>query len=499
MLNLSINLNKNRTLAIFFVIAQWVVYVLSVVGLHQLEKINIMGPDKRIVAAAVSYAYFHVPFGKGINEVTDILQRNNVGDGIKEIRDQGIKQKHIKDIGSDGEASFALEMMCNLGMKLFGVNTHAIFLFFSLFILISHLAFAWRFHDARFIFAPIILFSLTLMLFTPLVRNDDIASQIAIGMFRYFTLLGMLPVIHVLLELLDSQKRLNLSMSICLIIQVIIIGLCGFEAKSSAYIFVSIFIFSTTTYFFFLRKNQETSKLFLSKIKNILLTLILFSICFYAIVPRAYIEDHRLTDDFWHRIWISYGSNPTWPFKEINEQYAGCIIKSGLKDTDSNGECAWVRYAKKHHLDPKGKYPYMLTYEIAARDAFFETALNYPMYTLETFLYYKPINIISNLRYDLHYRHLLKHTRDFIYLIFSLFILILSWLFYFSKENFSKNIFFQLGLIILLILSTNTMYIVAWANPFVIAELVLITHIFVIFSLMISANFVKVVLNKLRY
>jgi len=131
---------------------------------------------------------------------------------------------------------------------------------------------------------------------------------------------------------------------------------------------------------------------------------------FYLWVPQAYKDSGQITGVFWHRMVISLGANPAWPFGDLRDVYAPCkpyhpslyatpqSLVPGFADW--NGQCIWVTYALEHGLtlaEMMGGI-YSGPYETVMKEAFFEIARNYPTQVFETFIYYKPILILTTAR-----------------------------------------------------------------------------------------------------
>src|SRR3990167_10149357 len=354
---MNIRLKQHYTLliAMLFAVTAWGAYVIAVLSSHQLETVKFSVENGGAVASAVSHVLYHSPLGSTYHDIQKILDQSaSTAHGISLVATTHIDKQDFKRVaGSDG---IALNLIYTLGMQLFGVNINAIFFIFATFLLIAHLAYTACFYDHRFILAPISLFSLTLMVFMPIVTNPTIAEHVPIAGYRYFTVLAALPMMHVLLWLADDGRQtMNVLSVVCLILQVIIISLCGFVAKSSAYAFIAICIFSCISYYHE-RKNKPTLTMLLKKIAAITIVLIIFSISFYHITPRAYKNAGAVTDAVWHRVWISLGVNPNWPFDNIKMLYQDCEatsrgkISKGLQpgNVDSNGSCVWDLYVKKY-------------------------------------------------------------------------------------------------------------------------------------------------------
>jgi hypothetical protein len=126
-----------------------------------------------------------------------------------------------------------------------------------------------------------------------------------------------------------------------------------------------------------------------------------------AAVPHEYLTERRFGTVIWHRVTVSLGLNPIWPFPGTNEMF-DCkkYVPDGLQPgaTDTNGGCIWKAYIIKHNIpiETVDDKSYGGLYETALREAFFEIARRYPIEVLKTFVFYKAPLIISSLSLSIH-------------------------------------------------------------------------------------------------
>jgi 4-amino-4-deoxy-L-arabinose transferase-like glycosyltransferase len=96
----------------------------------------------------------------------------------------------------------------------------------------------------------------------------------------------------------------------------------------------------------------------------------------------------------WHRVFISFGFHPAWPFAGMREAYHCPGIPEGLIPglVDRNGHCVWLAYANDHGLpfDQVLQKVYGREYEAAMRSAILDVVRTYPKEAFETFFYFKP-------------------------------------------------------------------------------------------------------------
>jgi uncharacterized membrane protein len=114
-------------------------------------------------------------------------------------------------------------------------------------------------------------------------------------------------------------------------------------------------------------------------------------------MPKDYLEAGRATPAVWHRLLLSLGAHPAWPYGNLRDIYRcdqSWAIPEGLVPgiVDRNTQCIWVSYGVAHGMAVEDIQEQFFggRYEAVMREAFFDIARQYPARVLETFLYYKP-------------------------------------------------------------------------------------------------------------
>jgi hypothetical protein len=290
-------------------------------------------------------------------------------------------------------------------MRLFGIDFSSIVLTFLTLMGLSASAFMLRFPDDRSVFVPVTFFALTAMMFTPLVTRGDFASQIPVGGFRYFSLLGIIPATHIFLDMLEHPtldpagpaKR-----SLLLLFQAALLVVICAVSLVTLYLVAPILLallYALWTH----RRDRAALHTIFAKARSATLMAIVLIAGLYAGMPHAYKQTGRGSEVIWHRVVISLGANPSWPFGNLRDVYATCEqdLPEGLIAgiVDRNGHCIWVAYGKQHGIRPAviSGEQYGGRYEAAMRSAFFDIARSYPLQTLETFVVYKPRMIVATL------------------------------------------------------------------------------------------------------
>jgi hypothetical protein len=119
-------------------------------------------------------------------------------------------------------------------------------------------------------------------------------------------------------------------------------------------------------------------------------------------VPRNYLTEGRFGPAIWERVTVSLGMNPAWPFAGVSDMF-DCkdFIPQGLQPgpLDDNGHCIWFDYVLKQHIpiDQAANQILGSSREAAMREAFFKIAARYPADVLKTFIYYKPLSIVTSI------------------------------------------------------------------------------------------------------
>jgi hypothetical protein len=178
----------------------------------------------------------------------------------------------------------------------------------------------------------------------------------------------------------------------------------------------------------------------------------------------------------WHRIFVSLGLSPEWPFGNVSKIY-DCThyIPEGLVNgpEDRNGHCIMWTYAVAHHI-PDDVVPTMIygrRYDVALREAFFHIFSLYPKQMLETFFYIKPRYIVRSIAQSVHLRF-----RNVQPALLGLFVAALGNILLFGATSPASSLRSKTalaGAAILLAASTIPPFIAVWAMPHTSGDLLL--------------------------
>src|SRR5262249_30634259 len=313
-------------------------------------------PERSSIAAAVSNVAYRAPLGKVYSAVLEQFLDFKIpmDKTLAQAERQEIPRGALLGSTSDGNG-IGYIVVASLGMRLFGLHSSSLLLSMLALIGISALAFLCRFRDQRSIVVILYFTSLTVMLFTPLTWNRDYMLNMGIGGIRYFSLVAILPGFHLLLEFADtgrSGSRMAISEFIAIAMQVVVLLLATLVRNSAAPVIAAVAIGGLL----FVWKNRRDASIMRRRLLKMAYaaTIAAASISILMLsVSRSYLSDGRFTETVWHRIFLSYGVSPEWPFGNVRELY-DCkrYIPEGIlpNSEDRNAHCIWWDYATKHNI-----------------------------------------------------------------------------------------------------------------------------------------------------
>jgi hypothetical protein len=260
--------------------------------------------------------------------------------------------------------------------------------------------------------------ALTVMLFTTLVYEPDhlflfanVVINTSVGGIRYFSLVGILPAFHLFLECVDARshdpgssgkKLVPMAVQVVVLVQAVLV-------RNGAAIMIVAIAFGWLLIVWKCRREPVAIRRLLRKAVYLLIVATAFVGVLMLSVSKSYLTEGRFTETVWHRIFVSLGLSPAWPFGNLREIY-DCTryIPEGLTSgtEDRNGHCILWTYAIKHQIPPErvGTLTYSREYDAALREAFFNILYLYPVETLKTFAYYKSEILYWSIRESLHFR-----------------------------------------------------------------------------------------------
>jgi hypothetical protein len=474
-------------LRIVLALVSFAIYAIAAISLHQDRtsawQIEFDGPFQ----AALSNKLLGAPIGTYYLNVYHYL-RNLRGDpheyeNFEKLASRqtamapGVLMQWVQNGDGLGYVLFS-----TVSMRFFGQHiSSAHYLFLSL-VGISVIVFVWRFRDQRLLTIPLTFTALTLTLLTPLVTDGFISDQAPVGGLRYFSIAGIIPALHLLLEALDLGKRtdgtllalpgrrqgaLFLLQLFPMIIQVCLLTFTYIVRASdggllAAPILAAVFVIWTN------RRKHEVLRRTLAT----LLICIFAGAAFTAISSQSVSSDYRergqIVGSFWERAIVSFGVSPKWPYPKMRAEF-DCTFKEQFKEgmlpglSDNNPGCIWIAINRDQtdamivdgQFDPD--------YEATMRYATFRAIELDPREFLKIEFYYKPLFIASTLRDTLDVRSAGQHPTALAMavlqlIVFCLFIVL-------GAIAFDGDLLWQqlISFAVLCILSLPQ-YFVAWAD-----------------------------------
>jgi hypothetical protein len=402
---------RSSRLTVALALLAFVIYACTVFTLPQVRNARSCC-EQSGVAAGISNIMYGTPLGSLYSGTFSYLI-----DRIDEPLSQTLKQAQIPGAGLPATPSGALHpttrdgngigypLIATAAFRLFGMHAWALQLTMLLLMALSAAAFLWRFHSAAFAGVVTLYFTaLTVMLFTSLVWEPRWGIEIAVGGVRYFSLVSVLPLFYILLTLLDlrpSQRETATRDAVLLALQAAILLLTVLVRGSALPQVAGIALVCVVLAWKHWRRTEQLRTL-LGKLAVMGLVSVASLSVIAVAVPRDYLTEGRFGPAIWERVTLGLGANPAWPFAGVSDMFdCKAFIPQGLQPgmLDTNGHCIWFDYVLKHHI-PIEKAPEKVldsSYETAMREAFFKIAARDPADVLMTFIYYKPLRIVTSI------------------------------------------------------------------------------------------------------
>jgi hypothetical protein len=402
---------RNSTFVVALAVLAFAIYACTVFTLPQVRNTPACCESSGI-AAAISNIKYGAPLGSLYSGVFSYFD-----DRIQEPLSLALEQAQRPETGLPATPPGALyattrdgngvgyALVATAAFRLFGIHAWALQLTMLLLMALSAAAFLWRFHTAAFAGVVTLYFTaLTVMLFTSLVWDPQWQFGIAVGGLRYFSLVGVLPLFHILLTLVDPRplQRETATRDAALLALQTAIFLLTVLVRGSTLPQVAGIALVCMVLAWRRRRKTEQLRALLGRLAVIGLASIAGLSAVAAAVPGEYLTEGRFGPTIWERVTQGLGTNPAWPFAGVDEIF-DCkeFMPQGFQPGtgDDNGHCIWFDYVLKHHIPIETAGDKVLggSYETAMREAFFKIVARYPAEVLKTFVYYKPQRIVTSM------------------------------------------------------------------------------------------------------
>lgn len=397
----------------------FLVYACTILTLPQVQNARYCCEQSSVAAAVSNVMYgarlgtlYSGVFGYFIDHFNDSLEQ-----ALEKARTPGNelsgKLGELYQTTRDGNG-VGYPLVATAAFRLFGLHAWALLLTMLALMAFSASMFLLRFRGAAFIGVVILYFSaLTVMLFTALVWDPSYAVQIAVGGIRYFSLVSVLPIFHILFELLDprAMQRATRRRDVVLLGLQTMILVLTILVRGSALPLIGAIALVWLVLAWIHRRSRGRRRALFGQLAVMGLVSVAMLATIAVTVPRNYSTEGRFGTVIWQRVMQSLGVNPAWPFAGVNDmfdckKYVPEGITSGMPDT--NGVCIWYDYITRHNIpiESIGDKTFGSLFETAMREAFFKIAVRYPYDVLTAFVYYKPRYIVwsvaHSMRVNLH-------------------------------------------------------------------------------------------------
>ena len=384
-------------------ILAFLIYAAGVLWHHNLQKSAWQTEQSGALLFAASYLYYGKPFGAIDRGLWDffIEHASSARDSDQVPGDSFLARAAGREIPSGNIMPTTLDgnglgyaYFATGSLFLFGPHTNSLVFGFLIFLGVSLTAFLLRFSDDRLLSIPILFVALTVMLLTPHATSQWWVDQSPIGGIRFFIIAGILPTLHIVFELLDSNnKRARTTIYGLLTLQLAVLLAVTTIRMSSTY-FLGAIVFAAILSIFLRRRDPKGRRLAMTKVAVLLIVSVIAQMGGRWLIPNSYTDVGLASETFWHRTFSALGAHPDWPFGNlaVTIDCRPDRLRPGV--LDRNGHCAYTAAIK----NGAGLGPlYGAQYEKVLRQEFLKVAEEYPRKVLETYVIYKPLLIWNTL------------------------------------------------------------------------------------------------------
>jgi hypothetical protein len=404
---------SGRILRIAIAIASFAIYAWAValVETHRQNAWSVEADAE--IPAALSYAVYGTPLTVTMKSVLDrfhgispLFGNQRGAEGI----DQAVQETAQGRIPPDRELEnplsgngIAYPIFASVAMAAFGARLASLYLGFLLIMAASNVFFLLRFQDSRAVLVPIVFTALTLMLATPLVTDEFVASQVPVGGIRYFSIAGMLPCIHIWFELRDCSQISGYRHwyhLVLLALQTVILSFVMLARVSFMAIAAQLALLLAIQIWWLRREQFRRAVMTLAFAAAVSLT---FIIGLKSSLPD-FAQTQSLSGSLWDRAFIGLTFHPAWPFPGLREKYdCTYAIPKGLSQStirDQNAHCVWASQPTNRLRPPSvvNAQIHSPEYDEVLRDAFIDVVYTYPRQVIALMIKYRPLMVLSTLR-----------------------------------------------------------------------------------------------------
>src|ERR1700736_6728413 len=277
--------------------------------LTHLQKRNECMPERSSRAAAVSNVVYHAPLGKVYAGVLARFLELDVPfeQSMAQAARGEIPPGELLGTTADGNG-IGYMTLAAVSMRLFGTNVTAPVIGMFILIGISALAFIWRFRARNTVVVVLYFSALTVMLFTPLSFVPAYIANFVLGGIRYFSLVGILPAYHLLLECTQTRswEQLRFGRKILPIAIQVIILILAILVRNAAFPLIAAIAATWLLMLLINRRDQFT----LARLTNKAAAMVLIAAAFVGILVLSLSKDYPKAGRFSQT--ICHGSFSAW-------------------------------------------------------------------------------------------------------------------------------------------------------------------------------------------
>lgn len=304
--------------------------------------------------------------------------------------------------------------------SIFGVNVQSLYYFYFTILMASVIAYLLVFRSSYAACALLFACAVSIYAFMPSILRDN-SQLIGVSNPRFLSTLGIIPLLHIFLTFVLARSPLmNWRSFLALLFQAALVNFAVVMRSSALWMEIAFGIAVALYGCWIAMRCLKPATVTLLKsalYSRGAVALYVAAMLFVCTSARAFfllpscgvsLGEHT----FWHNVFLGFRSNPQWH----SVVQADFHFKPGIQG-DELSYTAATEYAEENHLNYQTKPTIWVTndlsrrlgadplpfgswddYERIMKAVVFDFVRAHPLYTVETFLIYKPLALIHDLR-----------------------------------------------------------------------------------------------------